>query len=231
MLHNDYLLDFIGKTKIKNVQDDLRKLANEQNCKKNYSLPMSIVDISPDNCYSALGMSVPNDIICDNFGRYLLGIIGRLNVITDLTDDDGSLHTRNFNNSNMELCFNNSRYFMFPTTVTVTCGSSFRLGSGDTEPERADFTIETLLPDTPESLYQQTLEGNLSVINGTVTLAKTYPSALGSGTIREIGYFQSLGLFSDVPPSIRCMFTHDLILPVVPYVAGQVINFEMVFQT
>ena len=230
-MNNEYLLDYIGKSKTEKLSQDLRKYANECNLKKSISLPMSLVCVLPplDNEIMGLGMSVPNDLILDNFGFYLAGIIGRATPI-NLIDDSGVARSRIFKQSSTLGMFANTQRDFAPN-VPLTCGWAFKLGSGTTEPERDDFAIETDLPNSPENAYQPTLQGSHNSGLGTVNVVKNYPNASGSGVIKEMGLFDSLSNFNLVPNSTIHMMTHDLIDPVVPYSVGQIINLELIWQT
>lgn len=228
--HNEYLLDYIGKSKTENLSNDLRKYANECNLRKSLDLPMSICSVLPpdNNEIMSLGMSVPNDLILDNFGHFLAGIIGRATPQT-LIDDGGVGRSRIFKQSStLNMFFQTER--AFPST-SLPVGWTFRLGQGSTQPERDDFTIETLLGATPESSYQSTLQGTFSSSLGTVNVAKNYPNASGSGSISEMGLFCGTSNFSLSPTTSISMMTHDLISPVVNYTVGQIINLEMIWQT
>ncbi len=227
---NEYLLDYIGKTKNSKTIDELRKLASELNI-GNYCTPMSIIDISPLDEILQLGMSIPNDLILNNFGLYLAGFIGRIGNIATFVDDGGVTRTFNMGTTNQGDSFNCPRFNPFPAPIILmTCGTRFKLGQGSTLPARSDFKIETDLGSSPEKDLQNTLEGVFNSSLGKVTAAKAYPAAGGNGDITEIGLFYFMGNRLNSPASSAIMMTHDIISPAVNFVVGQTINVELVWQ-
>jgi len=230
LLHNDYLLDYIGKSKTQKLTNDLRNYANDCNLRKSFDFPMSMCDVTPpeSNEILSLGMSIPSDLILDNFGIFLAGIIGRATPQI-LIDTTGVGRSRIFKQlSTLNMFFQTER--AFPST-SLPVGWAFQLGQGTTEPERDDFKIETLLGASPENALQSTLQGSFISGLGTVNVAKNYPNATGSGTISEMGIFCGTSQYIASPRTSISMMTHDLIDPVVIYNTGQIINLELIWQT
>ena len=236
-MENKYLLDYIGKTKSRSLQDDIAKYVIEKKkvfCKvDNFNLPMSIIDVTHpgEKEILQLGASIPSDLILDGFGQWINSWIG-LPATNDFIDDSGNLLSavkvkQTGSNLNSTECIDRGIQFETAPDEVSPCGTLFRLGSGITPPARGDFKIETLLGSAPENSFQGTGNGGWNSVLGKATVARSYPNAVGSGTINEIGAFAQVARrFS----SFITMLTHDLVSPGVSYTPGQVINVNLVWQ-
>jgi len=229
LLHNDYLLDFVGKSKTNKIQSEIQKFVLEQKIKSCFNLPMSIIDTH--NPFESeilnIGASIPSDLILDNFGYLMDHYIGCVGAVTKMTDIAGVLNSTTLPLSNQNVM--NTAGFSQPPSPSFfpLTGTLFKLGSdGVTSPLRTDYNINTPLGSSPENLITGTNDGGYNSGLGTFTASKTFPNAGGSGTIAEMGSFiqQTTGVTLK-----QYMISHDLISPVVPYVAGQVINVEIVW--
>lgn len=234
-MENEYLLDYIGRTKTEKLEADILKFVLEQNKKfcnvESYNLPMSIVNVNKpgDDEILQLGASVVSDLILNGFGQWINSWIG-LPATNDFINDVGTpiiavrvkqIGTTDFSDT---FCIDRGIDFEPNPDENSPCGTLFRLGSGITPPVRADFKIETLLGSAPESSYQNTGSGGYDSILGRITVARVYPNAVGTGTINEIGTFARV---AQKTSSFITMLTHDLISPGVDYTPGQTINVNL----
>ena len=236
-MENEYLLDYIGKSKTNKIQNELYKLTNELYPKGEcLERPMSLIDIheKDSNEILQIGASVPGDLILDNFGFYVSGYIGVLVSTSFLVDITGATRTLDFrsigagNSRNIGLGQNTDN----PPTRNMPIGTYFKLGDSLATPLRADFDVNNALGSAPENALQPTNLGTTNIPQGQVKVSKTYPSAGGSGTIREIGLFFSVSDEGHVVggASHTVMMTHELVSPTVAFVLGQVINVELIWQ-
>jgi len=156
-----------------------------------------------------IGFNKPGDLILDNFGAFLAALFSTpgTTVAFDARDITNNVRTLGTYRSNP---FNGP---------SASYGSRFQLGSGSTTPARGNYIIETALPTAPESGVFGSGPG--SYASGVVSCSSSV-TAGGAGTVREAGWF---GYWMDVTVAARTiMLFHDLISPVVPYVAGNVLT-------
>jgi len=231
MLHNEYLLDYIGKSKTEKTKHDLEKFVSNKNNRGGLGLPMALIDITnSDKEILQIGSSVPNDLILNNFGHLMNAWIGLPLFENGFVDTGGTVRDNvqvvTNSSSNSNAIDRGIDFAEVPDKVTPV-GTQFRLGQGISPPARTDFDIQTPLGSAPESSLQNTNIGAWNSGLGKAIINRTYPNAVGSGIISEIGTFVSI---SDKLSPRLCMITHDLISPSVSYNAGQIINVELSWQ-
>ena len=228
MLHNEYLLDFIGKSKTNKLNSEIEKFVAENNsC---FYKPMSIIDVHKPNQNEILGLgiSIPNDLILDNFGIWLSHFIGCIGTTNSMKDDGNTIRQIRLPHNNGSMS-NTVRIDQVPPNPDFNPlgGTYFRLGDSDVSPLRTDFNVGSTLPNSPESSLQGTNVGGFNSGLGTVTASKTYPSTSGVGIIKELGTFIR---FNENTIGRNYMLSHDLISPVVNYGIGDIINVEIKWQ-
>lgn len=229
-MENEYLLDYIGRSQTPKVKDDILKYCIEKKNKfcgfDGYNLPMSVISVTPpgDNEIKSLGASVLSDLILNNFGLWITGVLGMRGGTSSFTNESGGAETVELvgGGSNQFNCAQDSDASKNPST-----GSYFRLGSSAVAPTRNDFKINTLLGSTPESSLQATGDGLYSSILGRAIISRAFPGASGSDTVREMGLFYRLANTS--LDGDNYMVTHDLVSPVVAYDPGEIINVELIW--
>ena len=159
-----------------------------------------------------LGLNEPKDLILDNFGAWLAGLI-RAPVATawkscSMVDNGGIARTVYL------------YYFLgvFNAHETRSLGTNIRVGSGATPPARSDYAIETPFETPPENAVFPTGDGSYAA--GAISFSGSI-TAGGSGTIREVGFY---GHWIDVDQITRdFMLFHDLV-SAVGFTAGQAIT-------
>jgi len=160
----------------------------------------------------ARGKSKPRNLILNNFGVWLAGLIRTpvtgLTTIT-LKDDGGADRT----------------FYVYHTgtgafnAANTTLGTNFRVGSSVAAPARTDYTIGAGFPTAPESGLFGTGSGSYAA--GVISFSAAI-TAGGSGTVNECGFY---GRWFDTGGALRnIMLFHDLISPGVSFTPGQIIT-------
>jgi len=155
-----------------------------------------------------IGFNLSTDLILDNFGYWLASIWNTPGSSPTFNLVDTTNTTRTF-----------YTYHGSPWNQASVHGTRMQLGSSSTVPGRGDYSIGTALPTAPESGVFGSGAGSYASAAVSFSAGVT---AGGSGTVRESGAF---GYWYDTGAAVRtCMLFHDLISPVVPYVAGNVLT-------
>jgi len=167
------------------------------------------------------GQSKWRNLILDNFGLLLAGLISHHDVTTTthvgLVDDGGVSRDVAVATYRPET----TDHYVFVHTSGSDIGGHMRIGSGTTAPARGDYGIETPFTVAPESDYFDAGTGVYSA--GTITISGSI-TAGGSGTINEAGFFFKL---RDAASLLRIiMLFHDAISPGVSFSAGDPITVE-----
>lgn len=166
-----------------------------------------------------IGASCVDDLILDNFGKLLAGLIRSpvtgASSIT-MTNESNLVKTINVWNT-VAPAFN---------VVGNNIGTYTKMGSGATAPARTDYKIETNLLTAPESGYQNTGNGGWNSALGKMTTANTIISG-GSGTVKESGL---VGIYADNASVVTgFLLAHDAITPNVDFVIAQNLTCQYVF--
>ena len=142
-----------------------------------------------------IGFNKPNDLILDNYGKMLAGLMGATTMnLYDVSNTLRSIGPNNFN--------------------TGGGGTVIQLGGSTTPPARGDYKIGAVLGTAPENTYFSTGYG--SYYPGGYFTFSNGVSAGGSGTVNEAGFF---GYWYFYPVLIYIMLFHDLVTGV-PYTPG-----------
>lgn len=214
-MENQILLEKIGETKSNKLIDDCYKIYKEkfQKCypeyfEKNSSKCLSIVTALENNQVMNIGMSKVDDLLSDNWGKFLGSIISQLPItisLQDITDTTQSVPIYGSSTS----VFNNIDSGSLGTLISV--------GSGSTPATRSDFNIETLL---------QTLVSNdggwnsaLGKIQAPAASISTFTNTI-TETVLISRWVRSVATVSDF------LLSRDNISPGVPVTIGQTINVD-----
>lgn len=177
---------------------------------------------NPDGKIVDVGFNCADDLILDNFGKWLAGIAAAPTSVGDgagyttvtLNDTGNTARTVAIYREPSADAYST---FSAPV-VTGVMGSYIQLGDSDTAATRADFNIGSALPDAPESSMFGTSTGSYG--SGAISFSGAV-TAGGASTAKEMGWFckwkygVTIGTF---------MLFHDLLVPTVAYVAGQTLN-------
>ena len=141
-----------------------------------------------DGALKAVGASAPQDVINNNFGKWLAAMFSPVgNGSNDPNQQIGfgnnPVKTDGTNLSNV-FFYNllDDQYNGF-TSGHVT----MQIGLGFSTPLVTDFDIETAFPNAPESLKTGVLTGSYSPPVGRVQVGVNIGPTVGAGTVRELG--------------------------------------------
>lgn len=161
-----------------------------------------------------IGLNAPNDLILNNFGKWLAALI-RTPVSSDTTT---SLTTDAGAGATVYIYATAGRTFN-DTDATRSLGTYLRVGGGATAPARDDYAIETPFGTSPESGYFGTGSGSYAAAAISFSGAIT---AGGAGTVREAGFFGQWRRYSP-GANLTFMLFHDAI-SAVAFVLGNTIT-------
>lgn len=228
-MENEYLLDYIGQTKSNKISNDIHNYVLEQKIKDCFNLPMAIIDLHNPNDKEILGLgvSITNDLILDNFGKMMNCIVGMRT--TTLQDDSDNPIQCSVSANTVNVFTYGFNLQRTPDNITPI-GSKFKLGDSGLSPTRTDFKINNDLPSSPEKDYQNSGLGIVNSGLGSITTSRAYPNAIGTGTVKEFGFFIQLKENNFDSPRFTFMMSHDLISPNVSFIAGQILNTEIVWK-
>lgn len=173
-----------------------------------------IISQGDKNIIQGIGQSRPNNLILDQFGTWLAGLI-RAPVLarTQITLQDITDTTRTVGMYDKEMQSN-----VFNQYTNYVLGTQLQVGAGVTAPTRADFNIETALGTAPEDALFDT--GSGSYAGGAISFAGAI-TAGGAGTINEVGYFSKWRYTSAAG---TFMLFHDKLVSGEAFVAVQTIT-------
>jgi len=226
---NEYLNQFKGKTINDKIVKDSTNYLLEQKLKVTQKNPnevslVSVLDPKTKEIIS-IGGSTPSDLITDAFGR----MWAEHNRIVTAGDADFSpLIAEDGVSRTIRLVPLSSNPFVAFNSPAGTFGGQIKIGQGITAPVRSDFDIETPFVTSPESLPQNVTP---PFYDNTLFQIQFFSSfqAGGSGAISEIGFFS---IWRSLVPvtALRYLLAHDLISPVVNFIATQVITMNWTWQ-
>jgi len=233
---NQYLLDYIGKTRTQNVLDDITNIVLENKIKKLGYNPrpnvVSIVHTEKNKEILGLGASIPSDLVSDNLLTILTGFFStptqanRLIQMKNISDVLKDFHVVSSFVSGSDAGFTS----MWNSTVGgVNCG--IQIGSGLAQATRQDISIENPFSNGGA-------EDNRNTISLPVYNAVLFRNSFGIG-------FNSTGAGGITETVLQNRFmtnltggrtvqtiqlSRDNIDPVVSFITGQSIFVEYVFQ-
>ena len=226
MIENQYLLDYIGKTKTVKLVNEINKNYFEQVFKKYPKSDQtsisnikgsSLVTIMEEKEIKSIGMSCVDDLLTDNFGLFWQGIIGRNTpkILVDHLGVNRSVNIYAVNNSFTDTDGD-------PSASNYALGSYIQIGDGVTTPTRQDFELTNVIGG-----FNVTGLGGWNSGLGQVSVSSLSAVLIGSGTITETGLFNR---WFTPNTAVQFLMSHDLISPIVPYVNGNVASIEYTLQ-
>lgn len=218
MIENEILLDKVGQTKTKQTIDDCYKIYKEKLDKKypeyfvkNSSKMCSLVTATENNEIKGIGMSTLNDLLLDNWGLILGGILdgtSRNNITLIDETGIGSFQFR---------VWGTQAQIMF-TTNSGAVGSQIKVGTGVTPATRQDFRMQTL--------FATLVSGNGGYNSGLGKIDIPATAIAGSSAIiSETGLFGRWKAWAFLVIK-TLMIAHDNISPTVSVINGQSINVD-----
>ncbi len=161
-----------------------------------------------------VGFSTPEDLILDNFGKWLASWITPIATtvtasLKDLTNTARTLRV----------------YGVIGTGVAMTiaygslmdCGTVLQVGSGSTAAARANYAIQTAFGTAPENTQFGCSVGSYG--GGAISFSGAV-TAGGSGTVNETGFFAVFNYGNSTPSYATFMLFHDILGSGVSFVAG-----------
>ncbi len=213
-IENQFLMQHIGKTKTKNLVEEINKNWHEDFLNKFPSYDKivkanSLLTTTKENEIKNIGMSCINDLLSDSFGLWfghLLGQIGGYNMI-----NVGNV-SKAYKALGAGTKWNN-------TDNSVAIGCAILVGTGTTPATRQDFKIETAF--TGEI---STGNGGWNSGLGQVSFSMSPLVAGGGASLSETAWYFSMATNSAIHETN--LFSRDNISPVVPVVIGETINVD-----
>lgn len=221
--------DYKGYTYNKKIVEDMQKIILEA---KRFSKPpvmaeCSIISILEKGEIKALGASIPNDLIMDNFGETMKVLSNRIGggttdqaSITDITNSAQTIFLNDMNAGQSGSTFANR------AGSVGTFGVRLQVGSGGTTPTRQDFNIENAFGTSPESLAFNTNPSGYNSGLGQLTFGNNI-TAGGAGTIQEV--IAIMNMRNTINVQFKTLIFRDLVTPV-GFIAGQIIAVDWVIQ-
>jgi len=213
------LLDNIGKTKTKNlveqIHDNYRELFEKKYPKyfeNNYAKACSLITVTEKNEIKSIGISKVDDILNDNFGGMLGGILS-----------NSSWQTLNTSGSPIGIGVTN--FTTTDTNLPQNKGMRIQIGKGLTPATRSDFKIEDPFLVSQESTQRTTGNGGYNSGLGQVTASSVFVAG-GAGAISESIFIYS---FRVANTSTTGIWSRDNISPVANFIIGQTINVNYAF--
>jgi len=234
---NQYLEEYIGKTKTPKLLDEIqtnyfemfkRKFPNYYS--NNITKCGAFVTVLEDKEIKSIGHSCYDDILVDNFGKLLGMIISGSSGITAgtgggqfvTTGGAGLVQVNGWQTGNTN---------KFNGISNGAVGTQMQVGKGINPALRTNFNIQTPFTTAPESaVFNVAGDGGWNSGLGKVTIAGDI-IANDSGSISETMFLQIVSAFAPQSGLHKIMLSRDNISPAVNFVAGQNINLDyaMVF--
>ncbi len=221
-MENDFILERIGKTKNRKLVDDcsleFKEIFNKRFPDYKEALHShSLVTVTENFEIKSIGISCMNDLLLDNFGKWLgLLIAGNPESITLKQTADVGFNVGVFKDT-----------FPFNSTDgAVAVGTQIGIGKGVTGATRTDFNIESRFASSPESSDKNTGNGGWNSGLGKVDIPMLPFGAGGAGAISETGYFAIWHLTSGQFNVSTFMLSRDNIFPTVNFLPAQTINVD-----
>jgi len=203
------LKQLIGRQYPKNIDELIRESIKLRSPFQHFST----VIISDHDIVKGIAQSKPNNLILDNFGTWLAGLI-RAPVVGNKTislQDDGDVSRDVMTFATTAVAFN--------THGAKTLGTGIKVGAGNTPAARDDFDIETAFIVAPEDDIFDT--GTGSYAGGAVSVGGVI-TAGGAGTINETGLY-GVWLITAATEHNFMLF-HDILVSGEAFVLGNTIT-------
>jgi len=229
MIENSQLLELIGKTKTQNLLDDISKEYFELQIKKypDYSISkaLSIISITKPNEteIEAIGMSCINDLLTDQWGIFLRGILSSNATIT-INDEIGTPRTVQLGGG----ISGQGAPYNVTNNPAGQVGSACQVGTSAVPPTRQDVTINAPFGVAPESNKITTGNGGYNAGLSQIDIPCQISPTGGAGVIAESCLFCRWHTPSD-GNRFFCI-SHDVISPTVSFIIGKTINIDYKIQ-
>ena len=228
MMENYQLLEKIGETKSQKLISDISKEYFEIKNKRfpsseNILNCCSIVTVTDPKKKSpeieSIGMSCINDLLTDNFGKWLNNLLSA--NAAAFTMNDLTNVARNM------VCY--SATVAFNMTLAGGIGSLIQIGKGTTLAARSDFNIETAFTNGgAEDNIQNTGLAGWSSVLGQITIPAGISPTNGPGDVSETILVAQWN--DNIPVNRQFVLSRDNISPVVSFVSGKNVNVEYIIQ-
>jgi len=228
-IKNQYLLDFIGKTKTEKLVNDFHKYLLEEKIKTlgfNPRISEScLIIVSENKEIKSLGGSKPSDLLVNNFGNWLAGMHrargGGTSTFT--IKDTGSVdRILNFYEPT------DQQFTAGGNSNVVSVGNEIQVGQGTTTPLRADIDIETAFSnggaeDSPVNTGIGSYVPSSTQVRVPTTIAPTAGAGSISETVLIAKWYQTTNI------QRKLILAHDAISPTVSFISAQSIFVEYRF--
>lgn len=224
MIENSELFDNIGKTYGRNILNDISKLYFEKKNKifepiENITNSMSIVSVLSQGEILAQGMSCVHDVLNNNWGKMLTGL---------LSDDEADYILQDITDVARTMRFSGQSAINFARTFGgAVLGSQAQIGQGSTPATRSDFNIETPFANGGlEDSLTNTGTGVWVEAQGHATVPIVINPTTGAGVISE-----SVLVMSWIDKGVvvrKLLASRDNISPVVNFGAGATLTIDYI---
>jgi hypothetical protein len=224
-MENQQLLEHIGKTKTKNLIEDIEKEYFERKYKsfgikdnQETVTPVSVVSATVDDEIKQIGTSCINDLLLDNWGAYYQVIYGRYNGGATMVNTGGS--PLQYRASSTERIWNSH---------LTPVGTQVQIGQGTTPAVISDFSIETPFVGGIESIPRSTGLGFYTVASSTANVSTHWSPMSQAGAISETTFQLNIKR-NDASDTVTFqIISRDNISPVVNFNIGEQVNVDYSF--
>ncbi len=223
------MLEYIGKTKTKNLVDEIQSKYFEVVEKKFpkvggiYSMKPRVcclVTALKDNEILEIGLNCKNDLILDNFGAMLAGMVSGKQITWTMKST--SAQVNNFRNSGANI----TDFLSSVGNVGNSNGARMNIGSGSTPPTRQDFAMETQIAGL--GVFPASYNSGLAK----VSYAGVFSPTSTNDTVREVSVAVRwrTNISSPTGGTFReLLLTREVISPFVGFLIGQTVNVDYGF--
>jgi len=228
-MENSQVLEYIGKTKTKNLIDEIQSEYFEV-MKKDFPKVGGIGSIKPricsvvtalkDNEILQIGINCKNDLILDNFGGMLGVMFSGRTLIWSMKSTSAQVNNFTVSTSG-QLDFQSAQ-----GNFGNSNGARMNIGSGSTPPTRQDFAMDINIAGI--TIFPASYNSGLAK----VSFAGVFSPAPTPNTVREVscGARWRTNIASPTGGTFReLLLTREVISPFVPYLTGQTVNVDYGF--
>jgi len=232
--------EFVGKTFTEKLNDKMAAYFQERKFQKLGYIPrpgvIAMVHTLKDGEIKSLGASDPDDIINNNFGKWLAammtpvsGALGSTSLaelggpggVDPPVDITGSTAERIWWTTDAGQVYQRRGH-----GITL-----FQIGSGVTAPDVADVNIETAFPSSPESLRTLIIgTGGYNGTTGRVSLGTNIGPTTDAGTVNELALYMTWARFPPNTGANTYLLSHDEISPGVAFITGETLFCQYFWQ-
>jgi len=235
---NDWLFEYVGQKMTPELHEIIvsRLLKQKQQYLgyKTFFQEVALVWLDDKNGnIKAIGGSLPNDIISDQFGKFLADMFDAVSgVVTSVVLLNSGGVGKTVKTKGKGFVFETFWNIQNVTGINGSQGCNMQVGSGNTAPTRADLGIETPFGSAPENARKNPI--STSVYNATlgrITQSVTIGATGGAGTVNEaVLFFMVRDIVGGTGTPQVFNFAHDAISPGVSFIAAENINVSYTIQ-